>query len=306
VSDDPRAGGAGGEPAAGPYHWLRRVVALPYVLAAKRSDRPLAEMYARDFAASDLWDRVRRRDRHLPPRRLRFVGAGDFEQIGRDYRDHLTNHAGLRRDSRVLDVGCGIGRMAIPLTETLGPQGSYDGFDVVEEAILWCRRNITRRHPNFRFTVIEARNGLYRPRGREDASSFRFPYEDASFDVVLLASVFTHMRAPAVARYLREIRRVLRPGGRALVTAFLLDDASRSSIASKRSGIVFDVAMGEHAMTAVPDQPEWAVALDGAWLRAEITAAGLALDGAMRPGSWRGGSAALDYQDVLVLLPDAG
>ena len=280
-------------------------MALPYVVAAKRSDRPLAEMYAREFAASDLWDLVRRRDRHLPPRRLRFVGPGDFEQIGRNFRDHLTNHAGLRRDSRVLDVGCGIGRMAIPLTETLGPEGSYDGFDVVEAAIRWCRRNITRRHPNFRFTVVEARNGVYRPRGREDASSVRFPYADASFDVVLLASVFTHMRTPAVAHYLGEIRRVLRPDGRALVTAFLLDDESRRSIASKRADIIFDIPMGEHAMTAVPDQPESAVALDGAWFLAETAAAGLVLDGEMHAGSWRGHPAA-EHQDLLVLLPDAG
>ncbi|MDP2710947.1 MAG: class I SAM-dependent methyltransferase [Solirubrobacteraceae bacterium] len=281
------------------------MIAIPYVIAAKRSDRPLAAHYAKQYAAEDLWNRILHRDGHLPPRRMWFVGGGDFEQIGRRYHDHLVNYAGLRPDSRVLDVGCGIGRMAIPLTTALGSDGSYDGFDVVDEGIRWCRRNITTKHPNFRFTTIEAQNGVYRPRGRVDAHSLRFPYEDASFDIVLLASVFTHMQEAAVAHYLHEIRRVLRPAGRAFVTVFLLDNVSRLRMATNRAEVIFDVPMGRHAMTAVAHQPEWAVGLDAAWFYEATAVAGLALDGEVKPGLWRGETSAVDYQDVVVLQCNA-
>ena len=53
------------------------------------------------------------------PRGLSFVGCGDFEQIGREYLGHFKELGGLRPDSRVLDIGCGIGRMAIPLMDYL-------------------------------------------------------------------------------------------------------------------------------------------------------------------------------------------
>lgn len=280
---------------------MSRLIAIPYVATAKRSDRPLAEEYAREFAATDLWNRLRRRGAQLPPHRLRFVGPGDFEQIGERFRDILIDLAGLRADSRVLDVGCGIGRMAIPLTRTLGPRGSYDGFDVVEEGIRWCHRNITPKHPNFRFTTIEVRNGVYRPRGRVDATALRFPYADASFDVVLLASVFTHMHVPAVAHYLHEIRRVLRPSGRALVTAFLLDDASRHRMTANTTQVSFDIAVDEHAMAVLSEQPEWAIAQDASWFLAATKAAGLALLGEVNPGAWRGGEPGIDFQDIAVL-----
>ena len=53
-----------------------------------------------------------------------------------------------------------------------------------------------------------------------DAEKLDFP--DATFDFVCATSVFTHMLPAGVANYLREIRRVLRPGGRCLATFFVL------------------------------------------------------------------------------------
>ena len=45
---------------------------------------------------------------------------------------------GLKPEHRVLDIGSGIGRVAIPLTEYLNEKGSYEGFDVVELGVNWC------------------------------------------------------------------------------------------------------------------------------------------------------------------------
>ena len=56
-----------------------------------------------------------------------------------------------------------------------------------------------------------------------------FPCADNSFDLVFLTSVFTHMFAGDVENYLSEISRVLKPGGKCLITWFLLDEVSRKS-----------------------------------------------------------------------------
>src|SRR5436309_7246167 len=90
-------------------------------------------------------------DPELPPLRMRFVGMGDFRAIGQELAELLVRVGGLRPSDRVLDIGSGIGRVAIPLTRVLDAGASYDGFDVVERGVDWCRRHITPRHPNFRF-----------------------------------------------------------------------------------------------------------------------------------------------------------
>src|SRR5512132_200266 len=87
-------------------------------------------------------------DPELPPLRMRFVGMGDFRAIGEELLNLLVHYGSLRRTDRVLDIGCGIGRVAIPLTRYLEPTATYDGFDVVKRGIDWCRSHITPKHPN--------------------------------------------------------------------------------------------------------------------------------------------------------------
>ncbi|HEY0976380.1 MAG TPA: class I SAM-dependent methyltransferase [Flavobacteriales bacterium] len=167
-------------------------------------------------------DLLRRRDPSAPPRGRIFIGSGDFIQRGKEQIHLLRLHAGLQPSHHVLDVGSGIGRTAVALKGFLDSNGSYDGFDVVKEGVDWCRANITRSHPNFRFVHVDLVNDLYNLNGPE-ANTFRFPYADGRFDVVFLFSVFTHMTLPDVQHYLNEIARVLKPGGICLATFFLYE-----------------------------------------------------------------------------------
>ncbi len=129
------------------------------------------------------------------PIELDFVGGQLFEETGNEFLEFFTKYGELKPEHSVLDVGCGIGRMAIPLTGYLSQEGSYKGFDIVPDGIEWCQQNITSKYPNFEFAVADIYNNLYNPQGTQKSVEYSFPYKDQSFDFVFLTSVFTHMFA---------------------------------------------------------------------------------------------------------------
>lgn len=265
---------------------------------------PLREIAHRKLAGTrdlllDAWDTLaRRRPPLVPPRRLRFVGDGDFATIGGEFVGHLRTFAGLTPHSRVLDAGCGVGRLAIPLLDVLSPQGSYDGFDIVPRAIRWCDREIAPRHPRFRFTLVHLTNGAYR-RGRAgSAATFRFPYPDASFDVVVATSLFTHLLPDEARNYVGEIGRVLAPGGRCLVTWFVRNAEAEALLLDDRAAIPMGHAYGD-CLVLDPAVPEAAIAYPQAGIDAMYARAGLA-DVTLHPGAWCGRSTFTSGQDIVV------
>jgi SAM-dependent methyltransferase len=250
--------------------------------------------------ALDARDRVTGRgDPLVPPRRLQFVGRGDFADTGDEFLAYFLDLAGLRGDHRVLDVGCGIGRMARPLAEFLDPErGSYDGFDVDREGIGWCRRRYAHRHPNFRFLRADLFNRRYHPGGEHRASEYRFPYDDGSFDLVIATSVYTHLLEDEADHYLAESARVLRAGGRLFATFFVLDDDSRRRLAAGEAGLPF-LDPDQHTAVLSEDLPEEAVAYDELWIDARMRAHGLT-PSTLRPGTWSGREDGLSFQDIVV------
>jgi SAM-dependent methyltransferase len=234
----------------------------------------------------------------LPPRRDRAEVAVDF--IPKAFRslDLLVGLAGLRPDGRVLDVGCGVGRITYALTHYLSAAGRYEGFDTVPRWVAWNRRSISSRFPNFRFRLVEVRNGLYNRRGRTDAQRLRFPYDDGTFDAVLVESVFQHNRVPVVRRYLSEIGRVLRRGGRCVVTGFLLRRGSRD--ADQRADDLDFLHPLDGAWSASARLPEIGIAFEAARFARWVADAGLRLVEFHR-GDWHGEGPGLAYQDVIVL-----
>jgi len=236
----------------------------------------------------------------VPPARLHTVGPDvDFRASGDDFFSLLRALVDLRPDERVLDVGCGRGRLARPLAGYLNEAGSYDGFDVAEIAIKWCKRHYARAHPNFTFTYVNVANTSYNPEGGRGAESFVFPYGNASFDFVFLASVFTHMLPAGIERYTHEIARVLAPGGRCLATFFLLNDESRRLMSEGRSTQRFSSAEWPYAVVD-STHPEDAVAFDERWALARLTEAGLSPRAPVDYGGWCGREEFTSYQDIVI------
>jgi SAM-dependent methyltransferase len=138
----------------------------------------------------------------LPPAALRRrVGLTssreEFLRLGRalsqDLLDVFTEVRAPGEDfSRWLDFGCGSGRVARFLIAA--QVGEISGVDVDRPAVRWARR-----HLGPRFQAIAPRPPL--------------PFPEASFDVVTAVSVFTHFDEASQLDWLREIHRILRPGG---------------------------------------------------------------------------------------------
>jgi SAM-dependent methyltransferase len=221
------------------------------------------------------------------------VGEGDFGAIGDEFLSHLVGLCELKASDRVLDVGCGIGRLARPLAGYLSIDGFYAGFDVSADAIAWCRRRY-HHFPNFVFVHADVRNARYNPAGAAPAVAYTFPFDDGAFDVCVLMSVLTHLTADEALHYLGQVRRVLAPGGRMLATAFVLDPAAPAPAPALAFGAPVD------GMAVVdPAVPEEAVAFEEEWLLEALRAAGLDLV-ALHPGSWTGREDGLSFQDVVV------
>jgi SAM-dependent methyltransferase len=146
-----------------------------------------------------------RRSPLTPPNRLvALVGGGDFAKIGNDMVQSFIKFQGLQPWHRVLDIGSGIGRVAVPLTRFLNERGSYEGMDVWEIGVKWCTRNIHKRYKNFRFHCIDIYNSFYNPTGERLSRNYTFPFGNDEFDFIVLTSVFTHMLEEDVERYITE------------------------------------------------------------------------------------------------------
>jgi SAM-dependent methyltransferase len=252
------------------------------------------------YAGVDMIDILRgRRDPLVPPRRMIFVGNGDFKKIGDEFLRYFIELGGLKSGDSVLDVGCGIGRMAVPLTQYLNASGKYEGFDIVAHGIDWCTKNITVRHPNFHFQIADVYNKGYNPKGRFNAAQYKFPFANASFDFVFLTSVFTHMLPQEMENYFAEIARILRGGGRCLITFFLLNAESLRHINDKQSTLDFKFELAG-CRTTDPIKPENAVAFEENYIRAVYEKYGLRIAEPVHYGSWCGRKNFLSYQDMIV------
>ncbi|BBK38587.1 hypothetical protein STAQ_36650 [Allostella sp. ATCC 35155] len=242
----------------------------------------------------------------LPPdSHLQWIGSTDVEQfhrVGRRYRGFLVDDTGLRPDHRLLDIGCGTGRMAIALADLLRAPGGYVGFDVWRDGIEWCRREIGARRPEFTFVHADVAEPFLNPGGTQPLTDWRFPAADGSIDRALALSVFTHLDGPTTRHYLRELARVLQPDGRALLTFFIVDAVGEAHLRGWPGGP--EALAGDRAPLLMRFGKDLFTAWDPAAIEDAAAAAGLVILG-REPGDWCGRPPARPdrphHQDHLVL-----
>jgi ubiquinone/menaquinone biosynthesis C-methylase UbiE len=150
-----------------------------FVRDYRRMVRTFVERYGRDEAME------------------RAVGGGG-DAVGSAHLAILRD-AGLRDTDYLIDVGCGTGRTAMALRDRPGLR--YLGTDVVPELLAHARDRVGR--PDWRFEVVDR---------------LVIPEADGAADMVTMFSVLTHLSAREGRKYLAEAVRVLRPGGRAVIS----------------------------------------------------------------------------------------
>ena len=236
----------------------------------------------------------------IPPRSLHYIGGGDFQTIGDNFIQHFINVGNLDPSETILDIGCGTGRMAIPLMKYLSPSGRYLGFDISEKAIAWCQRTITKQNPNFSFHFANIRNTEYNPNGKLSAIDYRFPCEDNTIDFAFATSVFTHMRRDEVTHYIRELHRTLKPTGRAMLSFFILDEENDHLMHNENAMLKFNHEIDGY-YTVDPKTPERAIAYRVETVNSIISNTGLHFRQPILYGSWSGRASMLDTQDFVIL-----
>jgi len=233
----------------------------------KAAVRPLVE------TGRDLLDT--RRGVLLPPKSLRRRVPGDFRAVGPEVLEQLKSVGGLRPEDRVLDLCCGCGRIAIPLTGYLGPQATYSGIDVWADGIKWCQEAITPRFSNFGFAYLDARNPKFNPGGSIPLVEAALPYSDGSFDMVLMCAIL-QLTTADVGHLVEEAARLLVPGG-TFFSAWLLLDEQASVAPEEARSVAFEM----HDMESL------------------LASCDLGVE-AVHFGEWSGRSPTLGYQDIVI------
>lgn len=218
---------------------------------------------------------------HWPPYSLRaFVGgAQGFDKAGSWFADELWRWQLLGQGSRVLDIGCGCGRIAYALAtepRLVSLRLEYSGMDVDRDCVDWCVSHISPRNGRFSFYHADCRNPSYNPEGAETAGGYVFPHAEGSFDLILATSVFTHLLAGELRHYLAEISRLLAPGGVAYTSFFLYQSADEAAAGMARHGIRFPCRRSRYSVNR-EDFPANAVAYEEAYVRELAAEFGLAV-----------------------------
>lgn len=246
-----------------------------------------------------------KRDSLIPPAGLMNDGPQNyavFKKNGEDFLRYYIELCNLMPYESILDVGCGMGRKTIPLINYLDKNGKYEGIDINKRGINWCRKKISKKHPNFSFQLIDVFNKEYNPEGSIEPSAYKFPFSDNSFDFVVLGSVFTHMLPKDMENYLSEISRVLKQNGRCLITFFLLNEKSSKLINNKKSTLTFKYEIEKYCLSIDPETPERAVCYDESFVMNLYNKYGLEVMKPIYYGSWceREKKLLTDYQDIII------
>lgn len=243
-------------------------------------------------------DLFRKRHELEPPKGYIYTGPGNYIEVGETFFNYFKSYGNIQPNSRILDIGSGIGRMAIPFTKFLNAKGSYHGFDVVAQGVDWCTKHITSKYPNFIFEYTPLKNDLYNLQANTEAKKFIFPYKNKSFDFAFLTSVFTHMMPDDVVHYLSEIHRVLDDDKLCLATFFILDETSKKHMLTGNMNFSVD-----YDIYALMDEKvkEANVAFDKDYIFSQFETKGFEIVNYF-PGTWSGRTEnTLSYQDIIVL-----
>lgn len=251
----------------------------------------------------------------LPPKDLRFMGETD--EVFVSHADYLAKRVvgfaatilGGAAPERLLDIGCGYGRLAYGLRR-LGFNGSYTGFDILKRHIEWLNEHFVADagDARYRFDHANIYNERYNPSGLKlDGQLDALPlhYAPASFDTLVSLSVFTHLYEEEVVRYIRDLGRLLQEGGLWVTTFFSMPPGFSMDAQPDDATFRLVKQVSAHGYIHSLEEPLYVIAYPESFLQRLFATHGLEVV-AQRKGRWNTTEHAVELQDWFVLRKRSG
>lgn len=233
-------------------------------------------------------------------------GMDDWEDISKYHLEMYRKYTPINSDDTILEIGCGVGRDAIELTTILSKKGKYIGTDIIKPSIQWCKTNITKKYPNFKFIYHDIQSQIHNSGGTIKTTDIKLPIKDSTVDRIFLHSVFTHMFEADIIHYLKEFNRVLKSDGVVLTSFFVIDEKARKSLEKHKNKVgrhplSFEHNLNESCYINDKEYPEGAVGYTPKKIKQMLRKANLVILGNhTHRGAWSG-LAGSNGQDVLLL-----
>jgi SAM-dependent methyltransferase len=211
------------------------------------------------------------------------------------YTQDIIRQCMLKRNSKVLELGCGVGRIGRGLLQYLNRESSYLGIDVNRTAIDWCKENLTTRNANFRFETIDIANNYYHFDDNQQENSYDFSFlGEAKFDCIIAVCFFNHLKINDTRKYLQEISKRLVKDGVAYLTFYTIDEEFFKF--RDRTGFHVDLKSDSNGVWHGYKHKDFFAGYETATLESLFTEARLAVIQSSL-GSWAEKSNARIYQD---------
>ena len=236
-----------------------------------------------------------------------WVGGADPELVGVHTYEILKRHLMLFPGSRVLDFGCGIGRVTLKLLKERPDLAGVTGVDIMPPVIAFCREHIAPAFPAADFQLLADRNDHYDrfidPKAGGALAKAEFARRHAGlYGAVYAFSVFTHVDVDDFESLLRFVASILPTHAQLLFTAFILTPASRRALAAGEVKRRFpNGGFSKDGRVFVGDRDDRLafIAYDMTLLEEMIVAAGL-IPATIEYGGWRADGFSPSLQDVVV------
>ena len=238
----------------------------------------------------------------FPPAHLRRAAGATATPDGSSMQYLLLMKmvAGAKSSSSILDIGCGCGMLEMVLARYV-TTGRIVGIDIHRPSLEWAKSNISSKHPNIEFVHSDIYNRAYWPTGKKSAADFFAQFHSGTFDLVVAKSLLTHMLIDELQVYFEAIANNLTPGGKGLLSFFLLNEDQKRLQAEGRGAFALSpINPSDPYSFRRRSAPSAAVGYDESFVKDLLGKSGLnSMD--VIYGSWSGRLDAPLFQDILLV-----
>lgn len=204
-----------------------------------------------------------------------------FDAIGDQFVNIMTNHFSISPNSRILDIGCGTGRVTKQIIKRY-PYAKLNGIDVNSGYLKYCST-----HYKGIYKHIDIKNPEFNHKGTIEEDKFTLPYKSKQFDVVLYLGVANHVKLATTLRYIEEISRIIKPRGYLLMTSLLLNSYSNEQINKGLTNKPFTFKYGNDIEKyEYEERPHLNISIDEKSIRRAFITHNLVLREPIYYGSW--------------------